>query len=155
VLHKENSMKTSKIAAAAILAASLFVIGCEEEKKNTMDAAKGAADSAAKSADAAKDAAKDAAGAAKDAAGSAKDAAKDTAKDAGNMMSGMAGDAMAKMKEAMGGDPSELLKKAEALIGEGKLPDAKAILEKIKPYVDKLPADLQTKAKELIGKVGL
>jgi hypothetical protein len=149
-------MKTSKIAAAAMVAAGLFVIGCDEDaNKKAADATK---DAAAKTADATKDMGAKAMDAAKDAGAKAADAtgnAMDAAKDAGHNMANMAGDAMAKMKDAMGGDPSELLKKAEALIGEGKLPDAKAILEKIKPYVDKLPADLQTKAKDLIGKVGL
>jgi hypothetical protein len=59
------------------------------------------------------------------------------------------------LNKLLGGDPGELLKKAESFIGEGKLGDAKSILEKIKPYADKLPADLKSKAMALLPKVGL
>lgn len=149
-------MKTSKIAAAAMLAAGLFVIGCDEDA--TKKAAENTSDAAKKVEDGAKKVADDTGKKMDEAGTKAADGASAVGNmmgDAGNKMADMAGDAKKKMMEAMGGDPSELLKKAETLIGEGKLPDAKAILEKIKPYVEKLPADLQPKAKELLGKVGL
>ncbi|MFT3788489.1 MAG: hypothetical protein QM770_20345 [Tepidisphaeraceae bacterium] len=161
-------MKTRMLTAALLMSATLGVMGCDESK----DAANKAADNANSAAAKADAAAKDAGAAAKDAAAAAKDAtaaAADKTKDATAAATDKAKDAMAgltdKAKDAaagamdwaksIGGDPKELVAKAKALVGEGKIADAKAILEKIKPYVDKLPADLAAQVKELLPKVGL
>lgn len=115
---------------AATLLAGLMLVGCDNSSTSTTgggdtaDKAKAAADSASKQAS--------------DATAAVKDAA---------------GDAMAKIKETLGGDPQEMYDKAVGFVKENKLADASAILAKFDSAKSMLPADWLKKVEDLKGMI--
>jgi hypothetical protein len=114
------------LSIAAMLLAGVILVGCDDKPAtpagggDTGDKTKAAMDSAGKQAT--------------DAAGAASNAA---------------GDAMAKLKETLGGDPQEMYDKAMAFVKENKIAEATAILAKFESAKSMLPADWAKKVEDL------
>ncbi len=121
---------------AALAAAGLFVVGCEEKKTDVEKAVDKAADTTKK-----------ATSDATDATGDAMKAAGDKIKEGGDALKEKAAEIAPDATKAV----EELYTKAKAAVDSGKLEDAKPLVEQLKGYMDKVPPEWQEKIKTLVA----
>jgi F0F1-type ATP synthase membrane subunit b/b' len=122
---------------AAMAAAGLFVVGCNEEKE--VDVQKAAETAADKTKEAGADSA--------DATGEALKAVGDKIAEGGEALKEKAAEIAPDATKAA----EELYTKAKAAVDSGKLEDAKPLVEQLKGYMDKVPPEWQEKIKTLVA----
>lgn len=121
---------------AAMAAAGLFIVGCEEKKTDVEKVVDKAADKT-----------KEATSDATNATGDAMKAVGDKMKEGGEALKEKAAEMAPEATKAV----EEIYTKAKAAIESGKLDEAKPLVEQLKGYLDKVPPEWKEKIQTLVA----